>query len=92
MLTRHARLDIASDVLCADVDGETVLLNQRSGIYFSLDDVGSRIWSLLAQQTPLDEIQATLLREYTVTSDVCWNDLLRLVSELKDEGLVSEVG
>ena len=38
---------VSKDVLFQEVAGETVLLDLNSESYFGLDEVGTRIWTLL---------------------------------------------
>jgi len=38
---------IKKEVRSRDLQGELVLLNLRTGVYFGLDAVGSRIWQLI---------------------------------------------
>ena len=37
----------ATDQVSADLAGEAVILNLESGVYYSLDEVGAYIWSLI---------------------------------------------
>jgi hypothetical protein len=61
-LLRQSRHVLAT----ADAD-ELVLLDLRSGRYFTLNDVGSRIWTLLASGTTLRSIIEAIRSEYDVT-------------------------
>lgn len=84
-----SRVRLADHVLCRDLGDEVVLLDLRSGIYFSLDAVGSRIWRLLRRPQPLAAVVGTLLEEYDVTEARCAADVVRLVTQLRDRGLVA---
>jgi hypothetical protein len=41
------RVAIGADVLVRELQGELVLLNLKSETYFGLDEVGTRMWSVL---------------------------------------------
>ena len=43
------RVSPSSTVISADIDGEVVLLDARSGDYFGLNRVAARAWTLLAE-------------------------------------------
>jgi hypothetical protein len=58
------RIEPAEDVVCAELEGEAVLLDVGRGIYFGLDEVGYRIWTLLGAGQDAPGIAATLLAEY----------------------------
>jgi hypothetical protein len=75
-------------VLSRELGGEMVLLNLESGVYFGLDRVGARAWTLLAQQTSVTDVCAIMLDEYEVAAEVLERDISTLVSELKDKGLL----
>jgi len=76
------------DVAFRDLDGEMVLLDLRSGVYFSLDAVGARIWQLLQQPASLDRVRDALVDEYEVSALRCAVDLLAFVAVLRDKELV----
>ena len=83
------RVEISPSVIYRDVSGEVVLLNLQSGVYYGLDPVGSRMWQLLMEQRPLDDVCSVMLEEYEVTADVLRADLSKLVDELASKGLVT---
>ena len=75
-------------VICRELSGETVLLNLESGVYYGLDAVGTRVWQLLQQGKTIDGVCDVMLEEYDVTPDVLRHDVFRLVSELRERGIV----
>jgi hypothetical protein len=80
----------APDVLFTDLGEEAVLLDLKSGTYFGLNAVGSRIWQLIAIQAPLGTIRDTLLAEYDAQPGLIWHDIEVLVGELLRRGLLAE--
>jgi hypothetical protein len=77
------------DVVSQVVAGETVLMDLASEHYYGLDAVGTRVWQLLAQGLDLDTLSRLLLEEYAVDEAQLKHDLIALVGELADLGLVS---
>lgn len=65
-----------------------LLLDPTSGYYFSLSEVGARIWDLCDGSRTFDEVTAALAEEYDAPSDVIETDARILVGELAAEGLV----
>ncbi len=88
MITLATRVRPAKNVLCRGVAGESVLLDAASGSYFGLDEVGARIWALLAAGEPLERIVTVLAGEYDAPEERLRADLLALVEELAANRLV----
>ncbi len=72
----------------SDLDGEEVILNLESGVYYGLDAVGARIWSLIKQPCTVASICDVILAEYDVESERCRQDVLALLSQLAEAKLV----
>jgi pyrroloquinoline quinone biosynthesis protein D len=70
-------------------DEGVVVLNPNDGQYFSLDDVGGRIWELCEGDRSIAEIANVLAEEYDAEPSVIQADALELLRELRDEGLVA---
>lgn len=79
------RYRVVPDALCAALSDGAVLLHLYTKRYFSLNETGSRIWSLLEQQATDEEIVDALVREYEVEK----RDAARAVNQLLDD-LVAE--
>lgn len=71
------------------LDEEIALMNTENGRYYSLDPVGSRIWAIMAEQITIKDIVAILLQEYEVSPEICGNDVIDLVKQLNEQGLVN---
>ncbi len=70
------------------VAGETLILDLRSGRYFSLNPVGAAIWERLDGVRSLAEILADVLSGYIVDESKARSDLLALVERLRAESLI----
>jgi len=86
--------DIVSIVLnhgsiVADVvEGEAVIINVATGIYYSTDGIGGWIWESLAAGAPLAAIETTLAAMPEATGADVAADLDRFVDEMIGESLV----
>jgi Coenzyme PQQ synthesis protein D (PqqD) len=85
--TLNDSIAIPEDVLFRELDGEAVLLNLKTGTYFGLNPVGTRIWQLIAEQHSLARVLDVLAREYDADRDVLATDLLALAGQLCANGL-----
>jgi len=84
---RHS-VTVARDIVFRELDGEAVILNLESGIYFGLDQVGTRIWQLIQEHGSLQKVFETMCDEFDVGSDALERDLLELMDDLCAKGLV----
>lgn len=88
MATLESRISIPKEVLFREIAGEAVLLNLETGKYFGLDQVGTRMWQLLAQHNQIEPALDDLVREYDTTKDQLQRDLLDLVDKLVSHQLI----
>ena len=87
-LSLTSRVRIPDGVLSRDLQGELVILDLKTGVYFGLDPVGTRIWHLLQEHQFLQKVIDSLVEEYEVTETVCAHDLLGFVAKMLEKGLV----
>jgi hypothetical protein len=78
------------EVSATVLDGEAVLLHFDSGVYYSLNRLGTAIWELLTGEQPLEGILSTIRERYEVSEAVARGDLAVLVGRLRQEGLIEE--
>jgi hypothetical protein len=83
-------LAASPDVLAADLGAEVALLAVRSGLYYSLADVGVRVWQLIRDGINREDLVSVLLTEYDVEATALERDLDSLLDSLTREGLVVE--
>lgn len=91
-LSLSPRVKPNEDVVWRNLQGESVLLDLKSGVYFGLDTVGTRIWTMLQDHDDLQVVLAELLGEYDVAEETCARDLMDLVTALAEKGLVQTQG
>lgn len=90
-LGRATRVTVSPDAVSAALEGETVILGMRDGVYYGLDAVGARIWSIAAQPTTLGAIHDAIIAEYSVPADRAWTDLVALTRDLLAAGLLERL-
>lgn len=79
---------IPENVVSREVDGETVILDLKSGNYFGLDRVGTRVWKLLGETRSLEAVVQAMLAEFDVEEPRLRTDLEALLGELSSRGLL----
>jgi hypothetical protein len=80
--------DQVSADLSNDSSGVVVILGLKNGMYFELNDVGARIWHLVQQPQSVQAIVDALLAEYEVSAEQCENDVISLMTDMLQRGLV----
>jgi hypothetical protein len=76
-------------VLVQQADADAVLLDVDTGSYFSLNDVGGRVWALCDGRT-VAEIVDVICSEFDAPVETIRADVLELLGALHDEKLVVE--
>ncbi len=89
MLTVDSRPVPLDDVLFTKLEsGESVLLGIETKMYYSLNEVGSRIWQLMSDGKCIGEIADQLEQEYDVTSNHAEQSVIELAENLLSEKLI----
>ena len=83
------RVRVPDDVLISNLQEESVILNLNSERYFGLDNIGTRMLSVLANSDSIEAAYESLAREYDVDRQVLRDDLIVLVENLRQQGLVT---
>jgi hypothetical protein len=86
----QTRLAPSPDAVESRVGDETVLLHLKSGVYFGLDAMGTRIWTLLKEGLAPAEICARIADDHDVALDTVEADTRRFLGELKDNAIIFE--
>ena len=79
---------VPDTVLFRELDGSGILLNLSTESYLSLDDVGTRMWTLFTAEPSIQAAYGILLAEYDVAPEVLRLDVENLLSQMLEHGLV----
>jgi hypothetical protein len=79
----HVRFEAFDDEMLA-IDGE-------AGFCYSLNEVAGRVWQLIETPTTLREVCRQLSPHYAVDSATFQHDVVELVQQLKEYGLLRVV-
>ena len=78
----------AQGQVSSDLAGEAVILSLHTGMYYGLGPVGARIWELLRTPTRVADIRDAIVQQYDVELERCERDVLELLRQLADQGLI----
>jgi hypothetical protein len=80
----------APDVVFQEVEGELVLLDLKQDHYFSLDEIGARVWALLVEHDgDVERVKVALLEEFEADEATLRSDVDALLARLSEAGLVA---
>lgn len=82
------RVVAARDQVSVEVEGEAVILSLADGVYYGLDPVGARVWTLLEAPCTVAELRDAVVAEWEVDAPTAERDLLALLEALAARGLV----
>jgi hypothetical protein len=87
-VSEQSRIVVTRDQVSCDLAGEAVILNLNKGVYYRLDPVGARVWSLIQEPRTFAELRDALLGEYEVDAASLESDLRDLLNQLAEQGLI----
>lgn len=82
----------SASAVSREVQGTLVVLDVRGGQYFSLDEVGARVWALCDGHHELAEIASLLAADYDAEPETIARDVRELLDQLRAEFLVVSPG
>ena len=82
------RVTVPDDVLISNLQDESVILNLDRERYYGLDNVGTRFLSVLTTSESIESAYERLRDEYDVDPQILRTDLLALIENLIDQGLL----
>ncbi len=80
----------SADVQEASLEGETVLLDLSTGRYYTLNRLGSVIWEHCTSHNTVRDIHANLCNRFEVAPERALDDLIALINQLAQEGLLQQ--
>ena len=65
-----------------------MILDCANGVYYGLNEVGNTVWAFVQEPRKVTEITAKVAGEYEVAADVCEHDVMELLGQLAEAGLI----
>jgi len=86
-------LEVNAERAAGDViDGEAIIINLETGVYYSMQGIGGDVWSMIAAQRSFGSMLDAIVAAYDVNADDARRDLEAVLGQLLDEGLVRFAG
>lgn len=77
------------NVISESIDGETIVINMKSGIYFSLNKIGGDIWDLIDANLSLEKIINRINCLYAGKKEEIISGIEKFIGELNKHDLIS---
>lgn len=84
-----AAVTINADIICQELDGQSVLLNPMTGGYFGLDQVSSFIWQLLQDTGSAQEVFDCMKEAFDADHQQLETDLITFLTQLQTADLIT---
>ncbi len=75
-------VSVSKDQVSCKLDGDTVILNLKDGVYYELNSVAARLWELMETPTSIDALLQIIVREYDTTPERARQDIAKLLDDL----------
>ena len=79
------------DLLTAELDEETVMMDIKGGTYYGLNGCGTRIWALLSKPITVSDLCHQLTDEFAVSITQCEQELIDFLQALLARNMVKIV-
>ena len=87
-LSLDVTITAADGLLSCDLSGETAILHLKSGIYFTMNPLATKVWSLIQEPHSIRSVHNTILECYDVDEETAAHDLLALLAEMREHDLI----
>jgi hypothetical protein len=77
--------------VATEVDREVVLMNIGRGRCYGLGETGSSVWRRLGSPIRVEDLCRELMLEYNADPEVLMTDVLTLLEQMQEEGLVKVI-
>lgn len=83
------------DFVTRSIAEETIIVPVRSGVgdlnsIYTLNEMGTRIWELMNDQTDIDKMAEIISSEYEVSMEEAKKDIAEFLSSLESVGLIDK--
>jgi hypothetical protein len=81
----------AEDLPFSRVDDAIIAMNRELGYCYAMNVTSARIWELTSSAVSVNSLCESLRREFDVDHVTCLTDVLAVLSNMKENGLIREL-
>ena len=87
-MDKNSILQRAENVTFEVVADEAILIDISTGVYFSLNEVGTEFWEMLDGEQTIEQHATVIATKYEVEISTVVDDLLELAEEMAKDKLI----
>lgn len=92
MIESHQRFQPnTSQIAASIIDGETVIVDLSNGNYYSMDGIGTDVWTMIESKCSVEEMTESLSNFKNADRKQVFEDLLALIGEMLREEVIELV-
>jgi hypothetical protein len=84
----ESRFVVTDQQITSQLGDESVILGLNEGIYYGLDEIGTRIWTQLQSPRSINEICDNLAQDFDVERATCGEAVTALLQDMEARGLL----
>ena len=88
--TSATTFETSDNIAWRNINEEVVILNLKSGEYFTLNDVGRFVWLAITDRNNIEEICQKVVDTFAVSPETAAKDIDIFVTGMMNEGLLHE--
>jgi coenzyme PQQ biosynthesis protein PqqD len=89
MIDLESRPKRVQQVIAQKASNDFLLFNMEDGNYYSLNDIGGRIWELCDGNRSVSQLVVALAAEYDAPAEVLEKDIVELLEGLQNGKLIT---
>ncbi len=78
------------DAISETLDGETIVINLKSGNYYSLNETGTLVWTYIVEKYSTESMAATLASHYGADTSTVEKAIADFIETLQKDSLIQE--
>jgi hypothetical protein len=88
VLIEGTQYKLADNALFQQVMDEAVILDSKSGQYFTLDAIGTQMVQEISEGKSIQQVVGLIEKQYDASREQITADLLELLGQMKSKGLL----
>jgi len=81
----------ADNLPFSKIDDAVIAMNGEMGFCYAMNSTGARIWELASRPVLVHSLCDSLCKEFDVDRDTCLADVISVLSDMKENGLIREL-
>lgn len=76
------------EIVHRTIDNDIVMMSIRKNNFYGINEIGSKIWNMLENETQVNKLVEKLIQLYSVDNKTCTNDVIDFLKEVLKHELI----